>query len=174
MKNISTGFGLCVLGLGLASWPIIDRLAPQASASAPAALTGAVAATALAKAGSEPTVVWYQSTSYPWSVNYVQYMVTSLQRAWSDGRVEMRVIKKFMYYHSGSGPASDGSCAAGADCVTPWFVVSSPSEGYAYRSDINADQLVNGADLATMLADWGDAPRYDLPPSDCPLNLINP
>jgi hypothetical protein len=59
-------------------------------------------------------------------------------------------------------------------CQEPWIVVSDPSEGYAYRSDINADQLVNGADLATMLADWGDAPRYDLPPSDCPLNLINP
>jgi len=35
-------------------------------------------------------------------------------------------------------------------------------------------QVVDGADLATMLADWGDAPRYDIPPSDCPLNLINP
>ena len=37
MNNISTGFGLCVLGLGIAAWPVLDRLAPSANASAAAA-----------------------------------------------------------------------------------------------------------------------------------------
>jgi hypothetical protein len=32
----------------------------------------------------------------------------------------------------------------------------------------------DGADLSQLLADFGDAPRQDIPPSDCPLNLINP
>jgi hypothetical protein len=164
MKNISTGFGLCVLGLGLASWPIIDRLAPQASASAPAAMTGAVAATAIAQAGSEPTVVWYGTLSGHPDGPYGRRFGYVL-RAWSDGRVEAKPVRQ----------GDDGHCdpRLSGTCNT-WFVLSSSSEGYAYRSDINADQLVNGADLATMLADWGDAPRYDLPPSDCPLNLINP
>jgi hypothetical protein len=34
MKNISTGFGLCVLGLGIAAWPVLDRLIPVAMAGA--------------------------------------------------------------------------------------------------------------------------------------------
>jgi hypothetical protein len=33
MKDISTGFGLCALGLGIAAWPVLDRLAPSAHAS---------------------------------------------------------------------------------------------------------------------------------------------
>jgi hypothetical protein len=53
-------------------------------------------------------------------------------------------------------------------------VVSNPSQGLTYRSDINFDSKVDGADLGTLLADWGDAPRQDIPPSDCPLNLVNP
>jgi hypothetical protein len=172
MKNISTGFGLCVLGLGLASWPIIDRLAPQASASSPAALTSAVAATALAQAGSEPTVVWYGLSSNVTNRSSSQMFVVSvLKRAWSDGRVEMKLVRKDTL---SSYNYVDQTCSDAGVCTSPWILISDPSDGYAYRSDINADQLVNGADLATMLADWGDAPRYDLPPSDCPLNLINP
>jgi hypothetical protein len=42
------------------------------------------------------------------------------------------------------------------------------------RSDINFDEKVDGADLGQLLADWGDAPRQNIPPSDCPLALINP
>ena len=40
--------------------------------------------------------------------------------------------------------------------------------------DIVADYRVDGGDLGTLLANWGDAPRQDIPPSDCPLALINP
>jgi hypothetical protein len=53
-------------------------------------------------------------------------------------------------------------------------VISDPAQGYTYRSDINFDAKVDGADLGQLLADWGDAPRQDIPPSDCPLALINP
>ncbi len=38
--------------------------------------------------------------------------------------------------------------------------------------DLNGDGHVNGADLGLLLAAWGDAPRNDYPPSDCPLGLI--
>jgi hypothetical protein len=59
-------------------------------------------------------------------------------------------------------------------CVGPWIVVSDPAQGLTYRSDINFDAKVDGADLGQLLADWGEAPRQDIPPSECPLNLVNP
>jgi hypothetical protein len=59
-------------------------------------------------------------------------------------------------------------------CTGDWQVVSTPAQGLNFRSDINFDSRVDGADLGALLADWGDAPRQDIPPSDCPLNLINP
>ena len=46
-----------------------------------------------------------------------------------------------------------------------------PGERYAITFYCYA---VNGADLASILGNWGDAPRVPFPPSDCPLNLINP
>ena len=60
------------------------------------------------------------------------------------------------------------------NCPQGWLTVSDPAQGLTYRSDINFDSKVDGADLGQLLADWGDAPRQDIPPSDCPLALINP
>ena len=64
-----------------------------------------------------------------------------------------------------------------ANCFPPsvcpsWFVISSPNEGLNARADINFDEIVDSADIGLVLASWGDAPRNDLPPSDCPLGLI--
>jgi hypothetical protein len=61
MKNISTGFGLCVLGLGIAAWPVLDRLMPQANAVGVGSVAPAVAAAALAHDPPGPTIVWYQA-----------------------------------------------------------------------------------------------------------------
>lgn len=41
-------------------------------------------------------------------------------------------------------------------------------------ADINADELVDGIDLASVLGSWGSAPRVPFPPTDCPLDLVNP
>ena len=41
-------------------------------------------------------------------------------------------------------------------------------------SDYFRSSCTNRTDLAMLLGNWGDAPRHDIPPSDCPLNLINP
>ena len=60
------------------------------------------------------------------------------------------------------------------DESTGWKVLVDPSQGYRAAADFNADEQVNGADLASILGNWGDAPRVPFPPSDCPLNLINP
>jgi hypothetical protein len=53
-------------------------------------------------------------------------------------------------------------------------VISDPNSGYNAAADINFDSKVDGADLSQVLNDWGNAPRQDIPPSTCPLNLIHP
>jgi formylglycine-generating enzyme required for sulfatase activity len=47
MKRISTGLGLCVLGLGIAAWPVVDRLVPQANAVGLGSLASSLAASAV-------------------------------------------------------------------------------------------------------------------------------
>jgi hypothetical protein len=160
MKNISTGTGLCVLGLCLASYPIIDRVMPRAEAGA--THVAAVVAAATAQVPPEPTIVWYGV-----AINTSE--MQSLYRAWSDGRVEMQRVR-----NSTAGAASSFWCNGSLPCVSPWFVISDPAQGLTYRSDINFDSKIDGSDLAQVLNDWGNAPRQDIVPSTCPLNLINP
>jgi hypothetical protein len=164
MKNISTGFGLCIVGLGIAAWPVLDRLMPQANAVGVGSVAPAVAA--LAQNPPAPTIVWY-GTEYNY-VSNIMYVV----RAWSDGKMELKM----------GAPNCNANCVlwqnvCGGGCPDGqfrWVVINDPSQGLTYRSDINFDSKVDGADLGTLLADWGDAPRQDIPPSDCPLNLVNP
>jgi hypothetical protein len=165
MKNISTGTGLCVLGLCLASYPIIDRVMPRAEAGA--THVAAVVAVATAQVPPEPTIVWYQAVG--------NAEAQSIFRAWSDGRVEA-TRGYWAAAGGGGGPVcyfwkEDGP---GSQLCNTWSIVSDRAQGLTYRSDINFDSKVNGADLGTLLADWGDAPRQEVPRSTCPLNLINP
>lgn len=169
MKNVTTGLGLCVLGVGIASYPVLDHLVPRADAGAP---RGAAAIVAAATAQVEPTIVWYQAFAIVGNAitsagGYYEGTGFWVVRAWSDGRMEGRCVR--------TNNGSLQGCNAGASpCVGPWVVISDPAQGYTYRSDINFDSKVDGADLGTLLADWGDAPRRDITPSECPLNLINP
>ena len=161
-KNAMAGaVTLCGVGLCLIGGALVMQSGSQAHASAgsmPAA-AGSIAAAATAQAG--PTVVWYGTamTSGSSGAN-----ASTLLRAWSDGTVEFKKI----------GPYDLNGCPISPPCSTAWFVVSSPTTGFRAASDSNADEHVDGADLAMLLANWGDAPRVDFPPSDCPLNLINP
>ena len=172
MKNISTGFGLCVLGLGIAAWPVLDRLVPRADAGIahPVATVAAAATAQVATAQVAPTIVWYGvahngrfafcSGSCSGTLDRsTEYSI--LFRAWSDGRVEAKKI------------CTGDSCAGG---MSPggWIVVSDPNQGYNAAADLDFNGQVDGADLAAVLNDWGNAPRHDISPSSCPLNLINP
>jgi hypothetical protein len=160
MKNISTGTGLCVLGLCLASYPIIDRVMPRAEAGA--THVAAIVAAATAQVPPEPTIVWYGigSAGQYWQATDRVY------RAWSDGTIEF----KRNTFNNGDSDV----CSSLSNCVSPWMTVASPNSGYSAASDINFDSKVDGADLSQVLNDWGNAPRQDIPPSTCPLNLINP
>jgi hypothetical protein len=167
MKNLSTGFGLCVAAAAALAYPFVSSLAPSANASAVTGAASAVSTAATAQTG--PTIVWYGTTAAfaGFSGNGSQLTRTVIIRAWSDGRVEMCRV----------AGGEDNWCSqspSGAPCVSMWYVISDPAQGLTFRSDINFDEQVNGADLGQILADWGDAPRQSTPPSDCPLNLVNP
>ena len=116
---------------------------------------------------SEPTVVWYGLThiACPNAGCLPHFFVA---RAWSDGRIEVKRVSQPTW--DGGG----GNCYIPSDPCDDWIVVSDPQQGYAAFADVNADELVDGADLSAVLGQWGPAPRGQLPPSECPLNLINP
>jgi len=133
MKNISTGTGMCVLGLCLASYPIIDRLMPRAEAGATHVAT--VVAAATAQVPPEPTIVWYGATVN----NYAGG--DTLFRAWSDGHIEAMtggwVQATVQQGNTSSGydkwRTYLGSAAGG---VGQWQLVSSASQGDAPRHDV--------------------------------------
>ena len=156
MKNVSTGFGLALLAGAILAYPFVSSLAPSANASAVTAAASAVSTAATAQTG--PTIVWYGMVGNP---PYTQ----TVARAWSDGRVEITM---------GNTTLANGVCGWNSQTCNTWLVISDPAQGLTFRSDINFDAKVEGADLGQLLADWGDAPRQDIPPSECPLALINP
>jgi hypothetical protein len=163
MKNLSTGTGLALLAGAIVAWPVLDRLMPNANAVGvgPTAVSAVAAA---ATAQGAPTIVWYGTAGD--GPGYA-----TLFRAWSDGKVEAKrgyvgcAQGALAWYHVGFNnpqPCADG-----------WVVVSSPSQGLTFDADLNFDESVDGVDLGMFLAKWGPAPRNPVPPSDCPLGLIN-
>ena len=162
MKNISTGTGLAIVAAAALAYPFVSSLAPNANASAVTAVASAVSTAASGQTG--PTIVWYGMAHSPLNYNNgdTTYGYTIFARAWSDGKVEMKKV------------CSGNSCSDQITDLAGWVVVNNPAQGLTYRSDINFDSNVDGSDLAQVLNDWGNAPRQDIPPSTCPLNLINP
>jgi len=164
MSKITTGVGLCALALSIVAFPIIDRALPRAEATVPTAAVQAIASAAHAQAGGEPTVVWY-GVSGP--SNYYAQTPPILFRAWSDGTIEAKMIGFQSPYYGACSPDT-------VPCTSDWRVISSPNQGFKAAADSNADEKIDGQDLAAVLSNWGDAPRVPFPASDCPLNLVNP
>ena len=146
MKNAGLAIGMVAIGLGLAS--IGFNLNGNTATATPAAFDAGP---------EEPTIVWYGVTTSDSNNGSTKPFVF---RAWSDGTLEAMRAN-----------AGTGSCGTITACGG-WFVISSPNEGLNAAADIDFDARVDGADLAQVLAAWGDAPRNDYPPSDCPLSLI--
>jgi hypothetical protein len=169
LKNVSTGGGLVVVGLGLcaiAGAMVVSGSGGSAHAGVNASAASAVASAAVAQGGGEPTIVWYGTAGNGPS--------HSLFRAWSDGRVEVTTGSFWQDSPSSCVRWRVGVASTSSPLCETWQLVSSPQDGLAAFSDLNADQKVDAVDLAEVLSRWGDAPRNDIPPSDCPLNLINP
>ena len=142
MKSYAMPLAIAIVGFGLMS--IGFNLTGNQAVATPAHFDAGPA---------EPTIVWYGSHDIGGNTDQMR-----LIRAWSDGTVEVKVV------------VSSVGCNAVNPCS--WQVISSPNEGLNAAADINFDSRVNAEDLGIMLAAWGDAPRNDYPPSDCPLGLI--
>lgn len=168
MKNLSTGTGLAILAGAALAYPFVSSLAPNANAVG-IGTTAVSAVAAAATAQGAPTIVWYQAMQ---ESNPNLPAGTSLFRAWSNGRVE--VLRGFWFQQQSapwcwSWQKIQNTCNGG-----DWQVVVDPSSGYSARFDGNSDDAIDGVDLGQMLAAWGPVTRNPVPPSDCPLNLINP
>ena len=164
MKNLSTGTGLAILAGAALAYPFVSSLAPNANAVGvgPTAVSAVAAA---ATAQGAPTIVWYgvssPSAAFIGSTTY--QVKAAVFRAWSDGKIEIKQIL----------PNTGTGCVAGQICPE-WQVFSNPAQGLTFDADLNFDEAVDGNDLGMLLAKWGPAPRNPVPPSDCPLALINP
>ena len=174
MKNISTGTGIALLAGAIIAYPIIDRVMPRAEAGATHAAAVVVAATTQVPA--EPTIVWYSTTSERQTLvnSPVEWMCSQVWRGWSDGRIEVKHLRRKLTEVVNTYYNFDAWCTDEPYCSTGWVVIDTPNSGFNSASDINFDSKVDGADLSQVLNDWGNAPRQDIPPSICPLNLINP
>ena len=161
MKNAGITIGMVAIGLGLAS--IGFNLNGNTATATPGVFNAGP---------EEPTIVWYDS-HYLGDAGLCSSThkdgVIMLARAWSNGVVEGRMLQGDFDVGCGcNGIVPWGTCSD----AQGWFVISSPDEGLNAAADINFDSRVNAEDLGIMLAAWGDAPRNDYPPSDCPLGLI--
>ena len=160
MKNAGLAGAIALCGIGLIMIGLGNFVSTQrAMAAAPAVVSG----------DGEPTVVWYGTENVavtdPSGGSRSLTGSHAVYRAWSDGTIEVRLFGQALY---------NNDCVVGVqDCVTPWVVIASPNEGLNAAADITFDEVVDGQDLATLLASWGDAPRNPMPPSDCPLGLLN-
>jgi hypothetical protein len=167
LKNVSVGGGLALLALAVlanAGASLLSTFSSQAHADATAA-GRAVVASAMAQGGGEATIVWYGVSPALTTTSGSNFGFVF--RAWSDGRIE---AKPFF-------PQNSSNLCGAADPFfrnCEWVAFSNPNDGLAAFADLNSDKQVNAQDLAQVLSRWGDAPRNDIPPSDCPLNLINP
>ena len=149
MKNISTGAGLVVLGLGIALHPLVSGLVAQATAAPSSSATSVAAAVASATtAQAGPTVVWMGVTTE-------EGRTWTHHRLWSDGRLE---IRNTPYALSFNGECQAWNVGVNA-CFPPqdWVEIPPPpgGNGFACRTDINGDRLVDGADLTFVLNAWG-------------------
>ena len=139
-----------------------DPLVPEGVRAHLHLVQAAVAAAAASQDKGEPTIVWYGTSCEPSPISYT----FTLLRAWSDGTVEARWVAQ--------DTTPSGGCVSLTDpCMTGWTVISSPTEGLSAAADITFDEVVDGQDLAVLLAAWGEAPRNPMPPTGCLLSDLN-
>ena len=146
-------FGAMTVAICLMAFNMVGGKSPEANASMNAGYDY--------RGGTEPTIVWYDSFHRHRDTNGPGWTQQVLLRAWSDGTVEAKNIN------------GDLSCNfSPSDCG--WQVISDPNEGLAALSDLDDDGMVGTDDLLRIIKDWGPAPPNVIPPSDCPLAMINP
>jgi hypothetical protein len=160
MKNAGMAGAVALVGIGLITIGLGNFAnTPQAIAAAPAVVVEA--------GPEEPSIVWFGA-----DIEYTQQVTYT--RLWSDGRIEMRNI---MFNELANRSSCDGLIIQTMPCPaldidslemdTGWVEVPPPpgGNGFACRADTNGDRRVDGIDLATVLAQWGNGVSCDPQPS---------
>jgi hypothetical protein len=177
MKNISTGFGLCVAATAALSYPFVSSLAPSANASAVTAAHH-IAGTAFAQDSSGVRRI--VSANVIMNGNYF-----IAWRMWSDNAIDVRLIgerSQFACGIIGSGgyyvptirTADEiGSGPCGYSYV--WRTLDNGTTGFRSLTDVDMSGKVDGGDLGKVLSDWGTLQNdFPPPPIDCNINSPNP
>ena len=161
MNNVGMAGAVALVGVGLITIGLGNFVnTPQAVAAAPVV--------AVEAGPEEATIVWFGVTGSE-TQNENLYVQHTYHRLWSDGRIELRRLMT-----AGVGDLvcykNDlvrGLCANDLSADTGWIEVPAPpgGEGFACRADTNGDRRVDGVDLATVLAQWGDGVSCDPQPS---------
>ena len=138
------GTGLCMIGGAM-----LLQQTPQANATASLPSFASTAIVAAATTQTTPTVIWMgvtQVTEWNTQMFYAVY-----HRLWSDGKLEMMSVRIGYGGTSCVGMEPQG-------CTHDWIEVPPPpaGNGFACRSDVNGDRRVDGADLASLLGNWGE------------------
>ena len=136
------GTGLCMIGGAM-----LLQQTPQANATASLPSFASTAIVAAATTQTTPTVIWMGVTQ----VALGNYMFAVYHRLWSDGKLEVMSVP------IGYG----GTSCVGIEpqgCTHDWIEIPPPpaGNGFACRSDVNGDRRVDGADLASLLGNWGE------------------
>jgi hypothetical protein len=97
MQQLSTGTGLAILGVSAVACVLLSGNGFNRFAGAASPATPATAVMATATAQTTPTIVWYGTASAAYNDgNSSKYLLNTITRAWSDGRVEMKVVRKHL------------------------------------------------------------------------------
>ena len=155
MKQMSTGFGLAVLGacvLG-AAFIASPRFGQQAFAQS---------------TGDRRIVSASVLTVYNNSINMVEHFA---YRIWSDNTIEMRQLGR-----SNSSWNSNGDVAYWNPITNPastfksWVVADNGLTTFV-PADVDANQSVDAADLGSVLSRYGETQEGNPPPPiDCTIN----
>ena len=147
MKQISTGTGLCVLGLGVA---VLGA----------AAISSSKGNQAMAQTGSERRIVNMGCFSFKDDGRDQSYSVA--YRCWSDGIIEQRKTGKYLYYTTDWQSVPDS-----------WVVVDNGQTPSFQATDTNTDGSVDAADLGKVLLDYGATQQVTpVPTIDCQTSTI--
>ena len=139
------GTGLCMIGGAM-----LLQQTPHANATASLPSFASTAIVAAATTQTTPTVIWFGVTQVNKDSN--PYFNDAIyHRLWSDGKLEMMSVR------IGYG----GTSCVGIEpqgCTHDWIEIPPPpaGNGFSCRSDVNGDRRVDGADLASLLGNWGE------------------
>jgi hypothetical protein len=128
--------------------------------------SSAVSAAAMAQKGGEPVVVWMGTQGLAGGTPNPTNAITLYTRLWSDGRLEQRRVVNVW-----NGGTMTSVTAAG-----DWYEIPPPAggDGFACRRDINGDRVIDGVDLAEILAAWGNQGGCEPEPTYPCFNLTTP